>query len=139
MTEPAGESMTGGIQCCGETFTPGDVVSWHLLEVDPEDYADLFDGHRAAEIEFGEEHHGRECGCVAPVAGAHHHGSALPVRSFSRQDVERAAFGARRNRIGAGPRSGWRGGDSSARRIQRLLRGGWADRRAAVRPSFPDR
>ena len=29
------------IQCCGESFAPGDVVSWTLLEVDPEDYADV--------------------------------------------------------------------------------------------------
>jgi hypothetical protein len=48
------------IQCCGENFTPGDVVSWHLLEVDPEDYADLVGSERAAEIDFCEEHHGRE-------------------------------------------------------------------------------
>ncbi|MEU4089250.1 DUF6578 domain-containing protein [Streptomyces aureus] len=112
------------IPCCGETFTPGDVASWHLLEVDPEDYADLFDGHRAAEIEFGEGHHGRECGCIDPIVGAQRPGSELPVRRFSRQDVEHAAFGARHNRIGAGPRSRWMGGDSSARRIRRLPRGG---------------
>ncbi|MFC9845154.1 DUF6578 domain-containing protein [Streptomyces sp. NPDC060223] len=48
------------IQCCGENFTPGDVVSWHLLEVDPEDYADLVGSERAAEIDFCEEHHGGE-------------------------------------------------------------------------------
>jgi hypothetical protein len=48
------------IQCCGETFTLGDVVSWHLLGVDPEDYADLVGSDRAAEIDFCEEHHGRE-------------------------------------------------------------------------------
>jgi hypothetical protein len=48
------------IQCCGESFAPGDVVSWHLLEVDPEDYADLLGSDRAAEIDFCEEHHGRE-------------------------------------------------------------------------------
>jgi hypothetical protein len=48
------------IQCCGESFTPGDVVSWHLLEVDPEDYVDLVGSDRASEIDFCEEHHGRE-------------------------------------------------------------------------------
>ncbi|MFF3744454.1 DUF6578 domain-containing protein [Streptomyces kronopolitis] len=48
------------IQCCGEKFTSGDVVSWHLLKVDPEDYADLVGGDRAAEIDFCEEHHGQE-------------------------------------------------------------------------------
>ncbi|MFJ6915675.1 DUF6578 domain-containing protein [Streptomyces sp. NPDC101133] len=47
-------------QCCGESFTPGDVVSWHLLEVDSEDYADLVGSDRAADIDFCEEHHGRE-------------------------------------------------------------------------------
>ena len=47
------------IQCCGQSFTPGDVVSWQLLEVDPEDYADLVGRDRAAEIDFCEEHHGR--------------------------------------------------------------------------------
>ncbi|MFJ3435696.1 DUF6578 domain-containing protein [Streptomyces cyaneofuscatus] len=47
------------IQCCGESFAPGDVVSWNLLEVDPEDYADIVGGERAAEIDFREEHHGR--------------------------------------------------------------------------------
>ncbi|MET9558827.1 DUF6578 domain-containing protein [Streptomyces tauricus] len=48
------------IQCCGESFTPGDVVSWHLLEVDPQDYADLVGSDCAADIDFCEEHHGRE-------------------------------------------------------------------------------
>ncbi|MFI5629324.1 DUF6578 domain-containing protein [Streptomyces sp. NPDC051664] len=48
------------IQCCGESFTPGDVVSWKLLDVDPEDYADVVGGERAAEIDFREEHHGQE-------------------------------------------------------------------------------
>ncbi|MFG3099854.1 DUF6578 domain-containing protein [Streptomyces sp. NPDC048182] len=46
------------MQCCGESFTPGDVVSWRLLEVDPEDYADLVGSDRAAGIDFCEEHHG---------------------------------------------------------------------------------
>ncbi|RRQ87288.1 DUF6578 domain-containing protein [Streptomyces griseofuscus] len=48
------------IQCCGENFKSGDTVSWHLLEVDPEDYADLVGSDRAAAIDFYEEHHGRE-------------------------------------------------------------------------------
>ncbi|MFE7457746.1 DUF6578 domain-containing protein [Streptomyces sp. NPDC057554] len=48
------------MQCCGESFTPGDVVSWHLLEIDPEDYADLVGSDRAADIDFCEEHHGGE-------------------------------------------------------------------------------
>ncbi|MET7287622.1 DUF6578 domain-containing protein [Streptomyces sp. NPDC005573] len=48
------------IQCCGESFGPGDVVSWRLLEVDSEDYADIVGTDRAAEIDFREEHHGRE-------------------------------------------------------------------------------
>ncbi|MGA5043904.1 DUF6578 domain-containing protein [Streptomyces arboris] len=47
------------IQCCGQSFAPGDVVSWTLLEVDPEDYADIVGGERAAEIDFREEHHGQ--------------------------------------------------------------------------------
>ncbi|MFB8756393.1 DUF6578 domain-containing protein [Streptomyces nigra] len=46
------------IQCCGEGFARGDVVSWTLLEVDPEDFADIVGGDRAAEIGFREEHHG---------------------------------------------------------------------------------
>lgn len=54
------------IQCCGESFAPGDVVSWTLLEVDPEDYADMVGGERAARIDFCEEHHGRDEG-RAPV------------------------------------------------------------------------
>ncbi|WP_017239087.1 DUF6578 domain-containing protein [Streptomyces sp. SS] len=48
------------MQCCGESFASGDVVSWGLMEVDPEDYADIVGSERAAEIDFCEEHHGRE-------------------------------------------------------------------------------
>ncbi|MER5918061.1 DUF6578 domain-containing protein [Streptomyces sp. NPDC001982] len=47
------------IQCCGQNFAPGDVVSWKLLEVDPEDYADVVGSERATEIDFREEHHGQ--------------------------------------------------------------------------------
>ncbi|MEU8531718.1 DUF6578 domain-containing protein [Streptomyces parvulus] len=50
------------IQCCGEAFAPGDVVSWNLLEVDPEDYADVVGDERATRIDFREEHHGQESG-----------------------------------------------------------------------------
>ncbi|WNI31326.1 DUF6578 domain-containing protein [Streptomyces sp. ITFR-6] len=46
------------MQCCGDTFRPGDAVSWQLLEVDPGDYADIVGSDRAAEIDFREEHHG---------------------------------------------------------------------------------
>ncbi|MEW2123504.1 DUF6578 domain-containing protein [Streptomyces sp. NPDC007259] len=46
------------MQCCGEPFAPGDVVSWTLMEVDPEEYADLVGEDRASEIDFCEEHHG---------------------------------------------------------------------------------
>ncbi|MGW3262798.1 DUF6578 domain-containing protein [Streptomyces sp. NPDC001056] len=52
------------IQCCGQSFAPGDVVSWNLLEVDPEDYADVVGSARAAEIDFREEHHGEEQQCA---------------------------------------------------------------------------
>lgn len=47
------------IQCCGENFAPGDTVTWHLLEVAPEDYAARVGSDRAAEIDFREEHHGQ--------------------------------------------------------------------------------
>ncbi|MFJ4821749.1 DUF6578 domain-containing protein [Streptomyces bacillaris] len=47
------------MQCCGRSFALGDVVSWTLLEVDPEDYADVVGGERADEIDFCEEHHGQ--------------------------------------------------------------------------------
>ncbi|MET9791433.1 DUF6578 domain-containing protein [Streptomyces canus] len=47
------------IQCCGQSFAPGDVVSWTLLEIDPEDYADVVGSKRADEIDFREEHHGQ--------------------------------------------------------------------------------
>ncbi|WP_425471247.1 DUF6578 domain-containing protein [Streptomyces roseicoloratus] len=40
------------MQCCGESFAPGDVVSWTLLEVDPEDYADVVGGGRAGGDRF---------------------------------------------------------------------------------------
>jgi hypothetical protein len=50
------------IQCCGQNFAPGDVVSWALLEADPEDYADVVGSERADEIDFREEHHGQEEG-----------------------------------------------------------------------------
>ncbi|MET9953196.1 DUF6578 domain-containing protein [Streptomyces sp. NPDC006339] len=46
------------MQCCGQSFAPGDVVSWNLVEVDPEDYADIVGDERAAGIDFREEHHG---------------------------------------------------------------------------------
>ncbi|MFI6244837.1 DUF6578 domain-containing protein [Streptomyces sp. NPDC051016] len=47
------------IQCCGQSFAPGDVVSWTLLEVDPGDYANVVGSERANEIDFREEHHGQ--------------------------------------------------------------------------------
>lgn len=50
------------IQCCGQSFEPGDVVSWTLLEVDPEDYASVVGGERADEIDFRQEQHGQEEG-----------------------------------------------------------------------------
>ncbi|MFJ6389541.1 DUF6578 domain-containing protein [Streptomyces sp. NPDC091972] len=52
------------IQCCGQSFAPGDVVSWTLLEVDPEDYGDVVGSQRADEIDFREEHHGQGEGHV---------------------------------------------------------------------------
>ncbi|MFF7392171.1 DUF6578 domain-containing protein [Streptomyces scabiei] len=52
------------IQCCGMSFAPGDVVSWTLLEADPEDYANVVGSERADDIDFREEHHGQEEGCV---------------------------------------------------------------------------
>ncbi|MGT2528227.1 DUF6578 domain-containing protein [Streptomyces nojiriensis] len=54
------------VQCCGKAFAPGDVVSWALLEVDPEDYAALVGGERAAAIDFREEHHGQGRGAYPP-------------------------------------------------------------------------
>ncbi|MFD5727085.1 MULTISPECIES: DUF6578 domain-containing protein [unclassified Streptomyces] len=54
------------MQCCGDPFAPGDVVSWALMEVDAEDYADLVGEERAEGIDFREEHHGGEDG-VPPV------------------------------------------------------------------------
>ncbi|MFF3787962.1 DUF6578 domain-containing protein [Streptomyces sp. NPDC001933] len=48
------------IQCCGEAFKLGDSVSWQLVEIDPEDYADIVGNERAPEIDFREEHHGQE-------------------------------------------------------------------------------
>ncbi|MFI1716284.1 DUF6578 domain-containing protein [Streptomyces litmocidini] len=50
------------MQCCGESFVPRDVVSWTLLEVDPEDYADVVGSERAQGISFREEHHGQDEG-----------------------------------------------------------------------------
>ncbi|MET9915737.1 DUF6578 domain-containing protein [Streptomyces sp. NPDC006435] len=47
------------MQCCGERFAPGDVVSWTLLEADPEEYTGVVGGERAAGIDFREEHHGQ--------------------------------------------------------------------------------
>ncbi|MFB7515311.1 DUF6578 domain-containing protein [Streptomyces sp. NPDC056144] len=55
------------MQCCGESFGLGDVVSWRLLEVDPGDYADIVGGERAKGIDFREEHHGEGEG-RAPTA-----------------------------------------------------------------------
>lgn len=52
------------IQCCGTNFAPGDVVSWTLLEVDSEDYADVVGSEHANEIDLREEHHGQEEGHV---------------------------------------------------------------------------
>lgn len=54
------------MQCCGEPFAAGDVVSWALVEVDPEDYVHLVGEERAEGIDFCEEHHGGEEG-VLPV------------------------------------------------------------------------
>ncbi|MGW4055544.1 DUF6578 domain-containing protein [Streptomyces sp. NPDC004779] len=47
------------MQCCGDSFAPGGVASWTLLEVDPEDYVDLVGSERADQIDFREEHHGQ--------------------------------------------------------------------------------
>ncbi|MFC7966699.1 DUF6578 domain-containing protein [Streptomyces cinereoruber] len=47
------------IQCCGQDFAPGDVVSWTLLEADPADYDDIVGSERAEGIDFREEHHGQ--------------------------------------------------------------------------------
>jgi hypothetical protein len=55
------------IQCCGQSFAPGDVVSWTLLEVDPKDYAAVVGSERADEIDFREEHHGQGEG-HAPIS-----------------------------------------------------------------------
>ncbi|OKJ76459.1 DUF6578 domain-containing protein [Streptomyces sp. CB02460] len=52
------------MQCCGEPFAAGDVVSWALMEADPEDYVDLVGADRADAIDFCEEHHGGEEGCA---------------------------------------------------------------------------
>ncbi|WP_371933940.1 DUF6578 domain-containing protein [Streptomyces sp. KL115B] len=48
------------MQCCGENFVSGGVVSWSLMDADPEDYVDIVGEERAAEIDFCEEHHGQE-------------------------------------------------------------------------------
>ncbi|MFF9394768.1 DUF6578 domain-containing protein [Streptomyces griseoluteus] len=53
------------MQCCGGNFAVGDVVSWTLLEADPEDYADIIGEKRAEGIGFREEHHGRAGECAA--------------------------------------------------------------------------
>ncbi|MFF8649811.1 DUF6578 domain-containing protein [Streptomyces griseoluteus] len=53
------------MQCCGEDFAVGDVVSWTLLEADPADYADVVGEKRASGIGFREEHHGRAGECAA--------------------------------------------------------------------------
>ncbi|MFF2309174.1 DUF6578 domain-containing protein [Streptomyces albidoflavus] len=45
-------------QCCGESFRPGDVVEWQVVEADAEDHADVVGAGRAAEIDFREERHG---------------------------------------------------------------------------------
>ncbi|MDX6764822.1 DUF6578 domain-containing protein [Streptomyces sp. F8] len=55
------------MQCCGEGFAPGDVVSWQLLEADPEDYADVVGEDLAAGIDFHEEHHGGGEGAPPPL------------------------------------------------------------------------
>ncbi|WP_240802387.1 DUF6578 domain-containing protein [Streptomyces sp. A0642] len=47
------------MQCCGDAFAPGGVVSRTLLEADPEDYADVVGSERADEIDFCEERHGQ--------------------------------------------------------------------------------
>ncbi|MFJ9826352.1 DUF6578 domain-containing protein [Streptomyces sp. NPDC101160] len=54
--------LRGAGQPREESFAPGDVVLWTLLEVDPEDYADVVGSERADEIDFREEHHGQEEG-----------------------------------------------------------------------------
>ncbi len=56
------------MQCCGESFAVGDVVSWTLLPADPEDFADIVGDERAESIDFREEHHGGEQGCAATRA-----------------------------------------------------------------------
>ncbi|GAB7075252.1 MULTISPECIES: DUF6578 domain-containing protein [Streptomyces] len=46
------------MECCGESFGPGEVVAWQLVVVGAEDHADVVGGRRAVEIDFREEHHG---------------------------------------------------------------------------------
>ncbi|MFJ6510160.1 DUF6578 domain-containing protein [Streptomyces sp. NPDC091406] len=48
------------MQCCGEDFTSGGLVSWSLMKADPEDYVDIVGAERADEIDFHEEHHGEQ-------------------------------------------------------------------------------
>ncbi|MGW7588701.1 DUF6578 domain-containing protein [Streptomyces rubiginosohelvolus] len=48
------------MQCCGENFASGGLVSWPLMGADPEDYVDIIGEERAAELDFCEEHHGQE-------------------------------------------------------------------------------
>ncbi|MEU5214690.1 DUF6578 domain-containing protein [Streptomyces sp. NPDC020807] len=45
------------MECCGESFAVGGVVSWTLLRADPEDYADVVGAEAARGIGFREEHH----------------------------------------------------------------------------------
>ncbi|MFD8600852.1 DUF6578 domain-containing protein [Streptomyces globisporus] len=40
------------MQCCGENFASGGVVSWSLMEADPEDYGDIVGEERAAELDL---------------------------------------------------------------------------------------
>ncbi|WP_051716326.1 DUF6578 domain-containing protein [Streptomyces bikiniensis] len=65
-------------------LSPGDVVSWTLLEADPADYDDIVGSERAEGIDFREEHHGQEEGRapasveVVSIAEVHCRYGALP-------------------------------------------------------------
>ena len=88
------------IQCFGQSFAPGDVLSWTLMEVDPEDYADVVGGERADEIDFREEHHGRGEG-YAPTSV-----EAVSIAEVHcRYDVRHSApLGGAHRRVGTGCR-----------------------------------
>ncbi|GAB3160557.1 DUF6578 domain-containing protein [Amycolatopsis sp. NPDC004378] len=65
------------LQCCGEPFSVGSRVRWHLVASDPDSLGEVLGEEAAARVPYAEEHHGSESGdpveaVVRSIDAVHH-------------------------------------------------------------------